>query len=370
MESITVRLDYATCNFAPGQMSYTKVGKILLGDSDLHWKTKGLSENAPMVSPLGLRWMENNGYSELPHKLEISGVGCTHFAPVLPDLMKDVDHRFSRLDFAFDVLIDRAAWRAFICRAFESSLSSERQRKQYRLSGQGEAMTIYIGSRRSPKFFRIYNKSMEDEKYKYVEDGEEKEVPEGMCVVRYEVELKRHNATSQDGIRVYDPSPAFDWYYGDEEHQQKLCEEIRKMWLSFGDEVLLPDGFSSVKMETLSKSVILFNSREENLQDVRSKLHDFPHSFDRTLSYIVDKFGKYLPYIISDPEYMQQCHDACKYHFGFVPEYYLEAEKPAGFYDLDDDSYADVVQDIPWAFEQLEFSQIPITTEGGANEWL
>ena len=110
--SITVRLDWATVNFAPGSMSYTKVGKILLGGESLFWKAKGISANAKLYSPLGLRWLENNGYAELPHKLEVSGVGCNHFAPVLPDLVNAAEHRFSRLDFAFDVLIPRAAWRS------------------------------------------------------------------------------------------------------------------------------------------------------------------------------------------------------------------------------------------------------------------
>jgi hypothetical protein len=356
-------MDYATVNFAPGSMSSTKVGKLLLGEGSLFWRAKGLSENAPLYSPLGLRWMENNGFAELPHKLEVSGVGCTHFGAVLPDLVKDVEHRFSRLDFAFDVLVSRSAWRSFICRAFESSLNSDRQRKLYRLSGQGEAMTIYIGSRKSAKFFRIYNKTLEDVKYKFFQDGEEVEVPDDMCVIRYEVELKRHKVTAQNDVRCFDPSPAFDWYYGDEASQARLCEEIRKMWLSFGDEVLLPEGFENAEMECLSK-MFYFASKtsDQRLEEVRENLHDYPRSFEHTLGFLVSRYGKYIPYIIADSEYLQICSDSCKAAFGFVPDYYLEQSKPAGFYDMDDEELETGLpaSDIPWAFEQLEIGQIDL----------
>lgn len=359
--SITVRLDYATVNFVPQSMSYTKVSKLLLGDGQsLFWKARGLSENAPLYSPLGLRWMENNGYAEMPHKLEVSGVGCSHFGSVLPDLVNAAEHRFSRLDFAFDVIIPRAAWRRFICDAFEASLNSTRKAKCYRLAGQGEAMTIYIGSRRSAKFFRIYNKTLEDPKYTFVQDGQEIEVPDDMCVIRYEVELKRHNATSQDGIRIYDPSPAFDWYYGDDDAQKRLCETIRELWLSFGDDVLLPDGFADAELECLTK--VKFCSEKtasERLQEVKEKLHDYPRSFEHTLGYIVSHFGKYIPYIVADRDYMRDCEASCSCEFGFLPEYYLEPSKPSGFYDLEESfSPADMPGDIPWAFEQLEIGQL------------
>lgn len=362
MSNIVLRLDYATVNFAPGTMSSAKVSKILLGDNNAAlWKARGLSENAPLYSPLGLRWQENNGYAELPHKLEISGVGCRHFALVLPDLMAAAEHRFSRLDFAFDVLISRADWRNFICKAFDASLHNDRVYKQYRLSGQGEAMTIYIGSRRGAKFFRIYNKTLEDPKYQLVQDGQTVDVPEDMCVIRYEVELKRHKVTAQNDIRIYDPSPAFEWYYGDEDAQQRLCDTIQKLWLSFGDEVLLPPGFESAKLECLLQKSYFVQSQDERLEEVRAKLHDYPRSFEHTLNFLVSRFGKYIPYIVADPVSMCICHDACRVNFGFVPEYYLEQTMPQGFYDMDETLSAEPPTDLPWVYEQLEFSQLEIT---------
>lgn len=362
MSAIVIRLDYATVNFAPGSMSSSKVSKKLLGGDSLFWNRKGLNENSPLYSPLGLRWMENNGYAEMPHKLEISGVGCTHFSTVLPELVNDTEHRFSRLDFAFDVLVSRASWRSFICKAFESSLNSDRERKCFRLSGQGEAMTIYIGSRRSPKFFRIYNKTLEDPKYTFLQDGQEIAVPDDMCVIRYEVELKRHNVHSQNDIRIYDPSPAFEWYYGDDNDQARLCEEIRKLWLSFGDDVLLPDGFESAEMSCLMQnSYFASKTSAERLEEVRENLHEYPRSFEHTLGFLVSRYGKYLPYIISDADYLRECEVACEAAFGFVPEYYIEPSKPSGFYDLDELPIAlNDRLECPWSFEQLELSQIEI----------
>ena len=362
--NIVVRLDYATVNFTPHSMSYTKIGKILLDDpAAMCWRTRGLSENAPMVSPLGLRWTENNGYAEMPHKLEISGVGISHFSAVLPDLMAAAEHRFSRLDFAFDVLLPRAAWRAFIVRAFDASLNSERQRKCYRLTGTGEAMTIYIGSRKSAKFLRIYNKTLEDPRYQFVQDGVAVDVPEDHCVIRYEVELKRHVVTAQNDKRVFDPSPAFSWYYGEPEEQQRLCEEIRKIWLSFGDEVLLPEGFADAGMSCLMQNAnFASKTQDQRMEEVREKLHDYPRSFEHTLGFLVSRFGKYVPYILADPAYIAQCEDACRLEFGFVPEYYLEQSKPQGWYDLDEDDDPEPaeVEDLAQIFEQLDFGHIDL----------
>lgn len=354
---IQIRLDYATVNFAPQSMSYTRISKFLLNDPvGLRWTQKGMSGNF-IVSPFGLKWLEDNGYSEMPHKLEVSGVGCSHFGNVLPDLVNQAPHRFSRLDFAFDVLVKKDDWKSFIVSAFESSLYSDRERKQYRLSGSGEAMTIYIGSRKSAKFFRIYNKTLEDAKYDFYGDGSP--IPDDSFVIRYEVELKRHKVHAQNDIRCFDPSPAFDWYYGSPDDQMRLCDEIRSMWLSFGDDVLLPDGFASADFSVLNENKnFVHESVDVRLSEIQAALHDFPHSFDHTLNYLVRNYGKYIPYVISDPGYVLDCENACKAAFGFVPEYYLEPSKPSGFYDMDEIDPVQSVSDPPCSFEQMVFGQI------------
>lgn len=209
-----IHLDYATFNFDSGCMDMDHVAISLLGseNQDLRWSQKGLNENSPSVSPYGLSWLNNSGYAPRPHRLQVSGLGCENFFYTLPQLVVDCHKNggecsFSRLDFAFDVIIKKEEWKNFITSAFASSLNSERVLKKYTLAGSGEAMTIYIGSRSSPRFFRIYNKSLEDKNYKFRDNGQEIPVPDDSFVIRYEVELKR-KLWNRDGKKVVvDPSP-------------------------------------------------------------------------------------------------------------------------------------------------------------------
>ena len=194
-----IHLDYATFNFDSECMTRADVVSALCGDDsfhDLRWSQKGLNDNSPSVSPFGLSWLNNSGFAPRPHRLQVSGLGCDKFFYTLPQLVTRVrnnggDCSFSRLDFAFDVLMLKSDWKSFITSAFSSSLDSTRDRKKYTLAGSGSAMTVYIGSRSSPRFFRIYNKSLEDRDYVYFENGQPVTVPDGYYVIRYEVELKR-----------------------------------------------------------------------------------------------------------------------------------------------------------------------------------
>ena len=157
-----IHLDYATFNFDADCMCKSDVAAALCGDSfrDLRWFQKGLNDNSPCVSPFGLSWLNNSGFAPRPHRLQVSGLGCDKFFYTLPQLVTKVranggDCSFSRLDFAFDVLISESQWKDFITSAFSSSLESDRDRKKYTLAGSGSAMTVYIGSRTSPRFFKI-----------------------------------------------------------------------------------------------------------------------------------------------------------------------------------------------------------------------
>lgn len=328
-----IRLDWATMNFAAGQMDEYKVAKKLLGQIDIGFRKTGLNEGSPLNSPLGLRWMANSGFAEMPHKLEVRGVGCEHFALTLPALRAAAPCRFSRLDFAFDCVMKREEWKDYICKCFQASMYSDRERKKFCLQGSGEAMTIYIGSRRCAKFFRIYNKTLEDSKYKYCVDGEEIEISEDECVIRYEVELHRF----KDSKHLYDPSPLFDWYY-DPEKWDELSDYIKKLWLSYGDEVMLPPDFESIDFLpriATNKNFVESREPEQLLIAVSEKLHEYPRSFERTLQYVTEKFGKYIPYIIADNDYRVRCYADCNRAFGFAPEVYFENMTPT-FYELDD----------------------------------
>lgn len=374
---VVMRLDYATMNFSAGMMSVDEVSNKLAGSSEVFcWTKKGITDNAPLYSPLGLRYMHNNGYAPMPHKLEVSGVGCRKFLYTLPQLRTE-DMRFSRLDFAFDLIMKRDAWKDFLGNCFVASLFSDRNYKRYKLSGTGEAMTVYIGSRISPKYFRIYNKTLQDAKYEYRDgDGNVHDLAEDECVIRYEVELHRWKATGKE-LRIFDPSPCFDWYYSDDPaDHERLHEEIKRMWISFGDDVLLPEGFETMEIVDLTQleANVKFCSKNaevsnEALQRVQDALHDYPHSFDRTLSFVVDRFGKYIPYILADDDYREACFRACENKFGFVPDFYMESVKR---YNYDDD-LQDIAMDIPqdWIESEPE-DQLLIDSdfERRCNQWL
>lgn len=348
-----LRLDWATLNFEKGAMSREHAGKLLAGDVDLKWKQKGLSDNAPWKSPLGLCWVDNNGYDAMPHKLEISGVGCEHFAPTLAAIRDRDLSQFSRIDFAFDAIMKRDEWRDFIASVFVASMTSDRQAKRFRLSGEGEAMTVYIGSRKCAKFFRIYNKTLQSDRYEFLDPvtGEVVPVPEDSCVIRYEVELKRHKVVRSSGeVSIFSPSPCFDTYYShDPEQVAWLMREIKKLWCSFGNELLLPAGFEDaefvrrIDLIKQNKNTVKFDELKEDacLEIVRGKLHDFPHSFDNTLDYLARRFGKYVPYLLADRVYSEICFSSCRDAFGFIPDFEI-INRPAGFYDIDDDSDDDL----------------------------
>ena len=335
-----IHLDYATFNFDSDTMNQNLVAKALLGDhSDLHCSYKCLNENSPSVSPFGLSWLNNSGFAPRPHRLQVSGLGCDNFFYVLPNLVSMCNNNggecsFSRLDFAFDVIIKRDEWKKFISSAFESSLSSDRVLKKYTLAGSGEAMTVYIGSRTSPRFFRIYNKTLEDKSYIYKENGIPKELPDDSCVIRYEVELKRKLWNREGKKVVVDPSPLFYQYYsGDDE----LAEYIKELWLSFGDDVLLPGGFSDANLTLLSKNKNFASISLQNAHDLtEERVYNEPYSFTKVTDYVVDKFGKYIPFIVANLHKFQICEDKAKTFIGFLPYYPTDYFVNTGLTELED----------------------------------
>lgn len=373
-----LRLDYATFCFQRGEMSAQKVQDVLCG-GDVSWRKCGLYDGSPVISPLGLRYQHNCGYSERPHKLQVSGVGCEHFALTLPDLREAAENHFSRLDFAFDVVMSRRDWKVFLGNCFIDSMDSERQRKRYRLAGDGEAMTVYIGSRVSSKFFRIYNKTLEDPKYTFEDaldpNNTDVDVDDEHCVIRYEVELHRQRQVHHDRTVEFDPSSAFDWYYSpDPADHDRLHDEIKRLWLSFGNDILLPEGFENaefVDRVSKNKNFVRNLSHDEKLENVQAVLHDYPHSFEKSLQYVTERFGAYIPYILADESYRRQAFQACELKFGFCPEYYFETSKPSGWNDLDDE--CDLDPEIPWAWVEASAADQDVIDESFErrykNQW-
>lgn len=234
-----VKLDYATFAFGAGTVDLHDIESCLAG-ADLNFRQiSAASENSPYQSPSGLFYKPNNGSPKTPHTLQVSGLGCELFRSTLPRLsekMRDGSElgHFSRLDFAFDVLMSAQEWRKYYLGVITASVEemnhpeTARKVRKFQYQGYGDATTIYIGRRQqSPIFCRIYNKTLADKDYKfYSSDGDVVPVPADSFVIRYEVEFKYVFRTSGGKNVVFDPSPLFSSYYDD---PTLLFDYLRKL---------------------------------------------------------------------------------------------------------------------------------------------
>lgn len=366
MSTYVLRLDYATFAFTPGAVDLNRVQSVLAGGADLAFRQLGTFDTSPYQSPLGLYYKPDCGSKENPHILQVSGSACEHFRETLPCLGKVLrdggeQAHFRRLDFAFDVIMARSEWRKYLSDCFIYSMEQTRQRKKFLLQGSGEAMTIYIGSRSSDRFFRVYNKTLQDPSYLFINpDGTTTPVLEDQCVIRFEIEFKRQNRTRAGQRVVSDPSPMFDWYYSD---SQLLFDEVKKQWLSFGNEVLLPVGFEDASFVTdidakhLHPLVgdIVSPSKEVCYANVSARLQDYPHAFERSLEFAARRYGAYVPYLLRDQRLLTICKQAARERFGFDIDFYVDFDDTARyeFEELPDDSFS------PWS-EVGEFEEIDI----------
>ena len=341
-----IRLDYATFNFDRDSVTVDSISRALSGDTSCAFRAKSIREGALLVSPFGLSYLDNSGWSPRPHRLQVSGVGCEKFYYTLPrlvDLCHDNggDCSFSRLDFAFDTLMPDDDWRDFICAAFSHSLNSDRKAKKFSLSGKGLDMTVYIGSRVSDYYFRIYNKSLESAakgskkpSYVYQENGVPVDVPDGYSVIRYEIEMKRHVHHRGDVTTIFDPSQYFFDYYNE---SPSLLEEIRRLWLSFGDDVLLPPGFADAELSYLNKNKNFVQLSDDSRLAITQERVEYDYrQFNDTLIHIVTHFGKYIPFLVQDEDLYSECEYRAKEFCGFCPRPDPDRFLDPGLSDLDD----------------------------------
>lgn len=366
MSKYVLRLDYATFAFTPNSVDLNRVQQALSGGLDLGFRQFGTYVSSPFQSPLGLYYKPDCGSKENPHILQVSGSACEHFRETLPVLGKVLfdggeQAHFRRLDFAFDVIMSRSDWRKYLSDCFLYSMEQNRQRKKFLLQGSGEAMTIYIGSRNSDRYFRVYNKTLQDPSYIFVNsDGSSVDVSDDYCVIRYEIEFKRVNRT-RSGLRVVsDPSPMFHWYYDD---SQLLFDEVKKLWLSFGNEVMLPADFESSSFVTdidarhLHPLIgdIVSSYKEVCFANVSARLHDYPHSFQRSLEFAARRYGAYVPYILRDQRLLDLCKQAALERFGFDIDFFIDFDDSVRF------EFEDLPEDAcpPWS-EIGEFEEIDI----------
>ena len=145
----------------------------------------------------------------------------------------------------------KSAWRMFLSQCFAHQLETmdTRKAKRYVVHADGDSSTVYIGARSSDRYFRIYNKSLEDPQYQLLDplSGDPLDVPEDSYVVRYEVELKRRTRSRAGQDVTLDLKPYFESYFAD---GSLLCDELRKIWLSFGNDIVLPPEFAEAEIVT------------------------------------------------------------------------------------------------------------------------
>lgn len=365
MSAYVIRLDYATFAFTRDSVNLGKIQQCLSGRADLGFRRFGTSENSPLRSPYGLYYKPECGSTENPHVLQVSGVGCEHFRETLPCLAKVLrdggeQAHFRRIDLCFDVIMSRSAWRSYLAKCFTYSMEHQRQRKKFLLQGSGEAMTVYIGSRNSDRYFRVYNKSLQSPSYEFVSpDGTISSVSDDQCVIRYEIESSYKNRWRSGQKLVSDPSVLFDWYYSDSDF---LSRYVRDSWLSFGSDVMLPDDFENSQFVT-DISVRNLHPVEDMASpysdvvfaNVSARKDCAPYSFDKSLEYAASHFGAYVPYILRDDRLIAICRAAAREKFGLDIEFsvYFHDQALDEFEELPDDSYS------PWS-ENGEFEEIDI----------
>lgn len=365
MSPYVICLDYATFAFTRDSVNLGKIQQCLSGGVDLGFRQFGTSENSPLHSPYGLYYKPECGSSENPHVLQVSGVGCEHFRETLPCLAKVLrdggeQAHFRRIDLCFDVIMKRSEWRSYLAKCFTYSMENQRQRKKFLLQGSGEAMTVYIGSRNSDRYFRVYNKTLQSPSYEFVSwDGTVSPVADDECVIRYEIESSYKNRWRSGQKLVSDPSVLFDWYYS---NPVFLSDYVRDSWLSFGSDVMLPDDFENAEFITdiCSRNLhpvedIVSPYSDVVFANVSARKDCAPYSFDKSLEYAASHYGAYVPYILRDERLLAICRDAAREKFGLDIGFsvFFHDQALDEFEELPSDSYS------PWS-EHGEFEEIDI----------
>lgn len=360
-----LHLDYATFAFTRDSVNLGKIQQCLSGGADLGFRQFGNSINSPLQSPYGLYYKPECGSSENPHILQVSGVGCEHFRETLPCLAKVLrdggeQAHFRRIDLCFDVIMKRSEWRSYLAKCFTYSMENQRQRKKFLLQGTGEAMTVYIGSRNSPRYFRVYNKTLQSPSYEFVSwDGTTSPVADDECVIRYEIESSWRKHIRKGHLVISDPSNLFDWYYS---NSVFLSDYVRDSWLSFGSDVMLPDDFENAEFITdiCSRNLhpvvdIASPYSDVVFANVSARKDCAPYSFDKSLEYAASHYGAYVPYILRDERLIAICRDAAREKFGLDIGFsvYFHDQALDEFEELPDDSYS------PWS-DDGEFEEIDI----------
>lgn len=304
-----LKIDYLSINFP--ENTFTPISlKNAIAPEDMIFNPVGKhgEESSFWTSPFGVQFRKNNGFQNM-QTVYFSGNGMKHFESSALALYKKYGTSIARLDFAFDIDMTIADWREFIKSVFCDSMDSDRKNKKYNLitGTEKDACTVYIGSRRSPYFFRIYNKTLE----------QREKAENGVYKIRYECEMKRFTRIRRGEKQEYNPHVWYENYYNDD---WSWVSEYKKLLSSYIPECALP--CSIEELELIKPQNFLFccvqsesisSAKAVSVQSVYTESSDF----NRTLNYLTDRFGKYIPFIIMNTGMMNYCLQKANEFTGF-----------------------------------------------------
>lgn len=331
-------IDYCTLNVPENSFTVKSLSEYLI-DEDMKFKPVGKSKEPNMyTSPFGVTFQVNGGYNK-EQVIRFSGTGCENFPYSIGKLHREYNARVSRIDLTFDSDITVDDWRNYLSEVFQQYMNSDRKAKVYTLitGNKKDAATINIGSRRSPFFFRIYNKTLE----------EGKEAENDKYKIRFECELKRFTRTRNGEKEIYDPTHQYELYWKD---IKALSTKVKSYWESYAPDFILPYCWEEIEFdypEQIKNFVDMKVTVKEHIQ--RETVLRNIRDFDRVLRYIVKNYGQYLPFIIDDNLLLRKCIEACKEKRGISFDIDVTC-----FVDLIDiEEWQEVVDEYDYSNEQL-----------------
>lgn len=343
-------LDYVTFHTSSDATPY-QVEQVLESDLCLTVGRKlGLQ-----VSPFGVSYLPDTGGKgqtsfDYPSRWQFSGDGCRNYTPKLINLYDAFPSYCKRVDVAADFVMKKTEWRRMCSVAYQISIFDPsdddfswtsipeeleefalRQRKHIHvLSSKNDGTTIYAGVRGSPYYFRIYNKTAEDPRYiSFDDDGNVVEVPSDSLLIRFEAELSWVRKCRSNRVDVYDPTPYFLSFFG---RSNRLKEDLYDIWTSYFPAQWLPFDFEDIQNAVLTKE--LFCSISGDFTELAAIREEAAQSKAcvKPVDYVVDYFGKYVPFIVASPSLWSICCDKFQRAFGVKP---LISIADCGFDDID-----------------------------------
>lgn len=348
--NIPLKVDYCAMSFPYNTFSPDDVNDMLVGDEVNLFTPIGKKNDVGIIenptfytSEHGVTIQPDNGnrVNDLRESIRFSGAGCDKFQRFFPYLYQHYAPNISRLDFAFDVDMSIIEWSRYLETAWYQLKDGEpKQRKKISivLGSGGDDSTVYIGNRRSAYFFRVYNKTLQ--LHEKPENGKYK--------IRFEVEIKRKSLTRNGERVLYNPNKFFELYYFDK--FDELTEELKSLWLSFGEDWLLPEWFNKTFYFVASGGVFLLPDADSNsLLVTKKELAESVQDYERTSNYHFYQDAKYVMGWLLDQNKIKLIKQAFKDLHGFEIDFDIQI-----YYECIDEINKFELEDPPDSFVQLK----------------